>query len=99
MYRVATSTAEFADCIVITAPPSSKIAVDIASTTTSAICQGPVPIVEINKSPMPMPVAVSAIVRRVEERAMPVDGMNSRPTKSEQRLAITHKLKIVKATN
>src|SRR6266851_6556258 len=69
-----------------------KIAVDIASTTTSAICQGPVPIVEINKSPMPMPVAVSAIVRRVEERAMPVDGMNSRPTKSEQRIAITHKL-------
>lgn len=67
-YSVATSTAELAACIGITAPRSRKIAEPIATATTKAICHGPVPTREMNRSPIPMPTltpATSSTERRI----------------------------------
>ena len=53
--NVATSTALLPACNAMTEPPSSNTAADMASPTTSAICQGPVPIQLISASPTPTP--------------------------------------------
>ncbi len=52
---MATSTALLPACNAMTDPPSSNTAADIASATTSAICQGPLPIQLISASPTPTP--------------------------------------------
>ena len=57
---VATSTADEPACIAMIGPPSRKTAVAIASTTTSAICHGPLPMAEMIRSPTPIPTVTPA---------------------------------------
>jgi hypothetical protein len=66
--RVATSTAELPACVAINGPLSSQTAIVIARATTSAICQAPLPMTAINRSPIPTPTltpTTSSTARRI----------------------------------
>src|SRR5262245_40853997 len=66
-YNVATRITDTAAWMLITARPTSNTATDVASATTTASCQGPVPAAEISRAPAPTPAlapTISSTARR-----------------------------------